>query len=79
MCLFLDIIWEVRRKGKTRYKPLTQAECQALEDDYQVKKKSFAVSTYFDSFNALLWCKTKLQKVNQDIPRYSKVAFCLYL
>ena len=38
LCLFLDIIWEVRRKGKTRYKPLTQAECQALEDDYQVKK-----------------------------------------
>ena len=26
----------MRRQGKSRYKPLTQAECQAIEEDNQV-------------------------------------------
>ncbi len=40
--IVLDIIWEVRRPGKTRYKPLTQAQCQAIEEDYQVQNNFFS-------------------------------------
>ena len=31
-----DIVWEVKRSGKSRYKMLTRAQCDALETDFQV-------------------------------------------
>lgn len=31
-----DVVWEIRKNGKTRYKPLTKAQCEAIEADYQV-------------------------------------------
>lgn len=31
-----DIVWEIRRNGKSRYKSLTRAQCEALEADFQL-------------------------------------------
>lgn len=53
----LDIIWEIRRQGKTRYKPLTQAECQAIEEDYQVNRLSL-LSQSFSIFVFISACIT---------------------
>ena len=30
-----DVVWEIRKQGKTRYKSLTKAQCEAIEADFQ--------------------------------------------
>ena len=30
-----DIVWEIRKQGKSRYKPLTRSQCEAIEADFQ--------------------------------------------
>ena len=32
---FLDVVWEIRRQGKNRYKSLTKSQCEAIETDHQ--------------------------------------------
>jgi vacuolar protein sorting-associated protein 13A/C len=38
-----EVVWEVRREGKQRYKSLTTAQCQAIEQDYTVYSRKLAV------------------------------------
>ena len=30
-----DVVWEIRKQGKSRYKPLTRSQCEAIEADFQ--------------------------------------------
>ena len=32
-----DIVWEIRRPGKSRYKSLTSSQCEMIERDFQVR------------------------------------------
>jgi vacuolar protein sorting-associated protein 13A/C len=38
-----DIVWEIKRSGKTRYKPLTRAQCDALEEDFQLYQREKSI------------------------------------
>ena len=38
-----NIVWEVRREGKQRYKSLTTAQCQAIEHDFMVYSRLLAI------------------------------------
>ena len=29
------MVWEIRKQGKNRYKPLTKSQCEAIELDHQ--------------------------------------------
>lgn len=31
-----DVVWEIRKQGKTRYKSLTKSQCDAIERDFQL-------------------------------------------
>ena len=33
--IFLDVVWEIRKQGKNRYKSLTKSQCEAIETDHQ--------------------------------------------
>lgn len=37
-----DVVWEIRKHGKTRYKSLTKSQCDAIEKDFQlyIREKS---------------------------------------
>lgn len=39
-----DVVWEVKRNGKTRFKPLTRAQCDAIESDFQLYLREQAVN-----------------------------------
>ena len=38
-----DIVWEIRKEGKQRYKSLTQGHCQAIEHDFMVYSRMLAI------------------------------------
>ena len=38
-----DIVWEIRKEGKQRYKSLTTAQCQAIEHDFMVYSRLLAI------------------------------------
>ena len=42
-----DIVWELRRQGKNRYKSLTKSQCEAIEHDHQfyLREKSIGKRT----------------------------------
>ena len=35
LLLISDVVWEIRRQGKNRYKSLTKSQCEAIEMDHQ--------------------------------------------
>ena len=43
-----DVVWELRRGGKNRYKPLTRSQCDAIEKDYNfyTREKSIGKRTH---------------------------------
>ena len=43
-----DVVWELRRGGKNRYKPLTKSQCEAIEKDYNfyTREKSIGKRTH---------------------------------
>ena len=44
----IDVVWELRRGGKNRYKPLTKSQCEAIEKDYNfyTREKSIGKRTH---------------------------------
>ena len=38
-----DIVWEVRKEGKSRYKSLTTGQCQEIEHDFMVYNKLLSI------------------------------------
>ncbi|TRY69082.1 hypothetical protein TCAL_09656 [Tigriopus californicus] len=39
-----DVVWEVKRNGKTRFKPLTRVQCDAIESDFQLYLRELSVN-----------------------------------
>ena len=37
-----DIVWEIRRPGKSRYKSLTSSQCEMIERDFQGHHRSIS-------------------------------------
>ena len=38
-----NIVWEIRKEGKQRYKSLTQGQCQAIEHDFMVYSRLLSI------------------------------------
>ena len=48
LSFLIDVVWELRRGGKNRYKPLTKSQCEAIEKDYNfyTREKSIGKRTH---------------------------------
>ena len=64
--LFLDIVWELRRQGKSRYKSLTKAQCEAIERDFQLYKREVAIGKRTQSRRCIL-TESGSKRIQMDI------------
>ena len=59
-----DVVWEIRKQGKSRYKPLTVAQCDAIEEDFaQYSRDKTVGKRTSDSRKVVVESSTKEQQI----------------
>ena len=64
-------MWELRRQGKSRYKSLTKAQCEAIERDYQLYKREVAIGKRTQSRRCIL-TESGSKRIQMDIGKTKK-------